>query len=744
ESGWKDIADEKGDGIVILEPVAGNWGSIEAEKAYVDAAIKTFEAGTYFKLFGEHYLVGYDGNGGAALHMYAVENPLRVISAAFVNANAIGEEFFEEAGKATLPYSPTVMSDITKAEIPVPIIFIDKDPSRLTAALDYWKKANVVEEEGSYSSDTITVHYQDDPESSIVTAYSGALSYVGEVVIQGPLTDNELTDFIRRNLSSFTRYENNYIGGNVLNYRAELDESDHFTTVTFDQTFEGVTYAREYMVYVPYDVQSPAPVVYVFPGGSQTDNVFMDATAWWQVAQSEGFILVMTMAQEGGPMSPSWKITDNSYDIDYMKQVIAQVDEAYDTDPSRRYCTGQSMGSLMSEQSAIEMSEYYAAIGSTSACMSNEQLSAYSDPDDGIIPYYLILGEYDVDSWDFQQTGEDMNKCSTTVSYLLGRNGLADASNFDSKLVDGRYTTYVWNNAAGQPLFQFGQTAFRNHNCVQSEMPMLYEWFKHWSIENGVRKYDGTPVGTQVEKDPVSEFVGDLYRTCLGREGKEHEIATWADLLKSGDVTGAKTAYGFFFSPEYTNRNKTNREYVTDLYEAIMGRDPDEEGLETWISFLDKGTSREKVFAGFVNSDEFRADCAAHNIKPGSYKSEKAVDVNPDVTAFVVRLYKVALDRDFDANGLEDWTFSLINKQATGSGVAEGFLTSQEFKNRNLSDEEFVTVLYRTMFDREPDADGFNAWVKVLKDGVDREQVIRGFTKSIEFENLCSSFGIER
>jgi hypothetical protein len=427
-----------------------------------------------------------------------------------------------------------------------------------------------------------------------------------------------------------------------------------------------------------------------------------------------------------------------------MKQVIAQVDEAYDTDPSRRYCTGQSMGSLMSEQSAIEMPEYYAAIGSTSACMSKEQIGAYADPAEGIIPYYLILGEYDVDNWDFQQTGEDMNKCSTIVSYLLGRNGFTDASGFDNKVVDGRYTTYVWNNAAGQPLFKFGQTALRNHNCVQTEMPMLYEWFSHWSLENGVRKYDGVAVGTQVEKDPVSEFVGNLYATCLGRTGADHEIATWADLLKAGDVTGAKTAYGFFFSPEYVGAKKDNRAYVTDLYKAIMGREPDTEGLETWISYLEKGTSREKVFAGFVNSDEFKADCAAHNIKPGTYRSDRAVDVNPDVTAFVVRMYKVALNRDFDALGLEEWTFSLINKQATGSRIAEGFLLSEEFKNRGLSDEEFVTVLYHTMFDREPDTDGFNAWVKALKEGASREQVLKGFTKSVEFANLCGSFGIEQ
>ncbi|WP_194608624.1 hypothetical protein [Clostridium vitabionis] len=118
-----------------------------------------------------------------------------------------------------------------------------------------------------------------------------------------------------------------------------------------------------------------------------------------------------------------------------------------------------------------------------------------------MIPHYLILGEYDVDSWDFQQTGANANKCSTTVSYYLNRNGLADSANPTEVRENGRYKTNIWKNEAGIPLFKFGQTAERNHNCIPSEMPMLYEWFSHWSqAADGMRLYDGKSIKLHADK----------------------------------------------------------------------------------------------------------------------------------------------------------------------------------------------------------------------------------------------------
>ena len=110
---------------------------------------------------------------------------------------------------------------------------------------------------------------------------------------------------------------------------------------------------------------------------------------------------------------------------------------------------------------------------------------------------------------------------------------------------------------------------------------------------------------------------------------------------------------------------------------------------------------------------------------------------------FVKRLYLVLLERDAEEDGLNDWTSNLISKKKTGAQVAEGIVDSEEFQMHKYSDEEYVKKLYLAFFDREADEDGFNGWVKDLKNGKSRKQVLAGFIESVEFKELCKKYGIE-
>ncbi|MBR5066757.1 MAG: DUF4214 domain-containing protein [Lachnospiraceae bacterium] len=112
------------------------------------------------------------------------------------------------------------------------------------------------------------------------------------------------------------------------------------------------------------------------------------------------------------------------------------------------------------------------------------------------------------------------------------------------------------------------------------------------------------------------------------------------------------------------------------------------------------------------------------------------------VKAFVERLYLTVLGRDGEVKGINDWTNDLISRQKNGADVAGGFAMSREFKNRNLSNDEFLKVLYKGFFDREPDTGGYNGWISKLNSGTSREEVIAGFVNSTEFKNLCSRYGI--
>jgi len=75
-------------------------------------------------------------------------------------------------------------------------------------------------------------------------------------------------------------------------------------------------------------------------------------------------------------------------------------------------------------------------------------------------------------------------------------------------------------------------------------------------------------------------------------------------------------AKGFIFSPEFIDRNTTNAEYLTILYEAFFNRDPDPACWDVWLLELDTGRDRGEVLDGFLYSQEFSELCEDYGINP--------------------------------------------------------------------------------------------------------------------------------
>ncbi len=264
----------------------------------------------------------------------------------------------------------------------------------------------------------------------------------------------------------------------------------------------------------------------------------------------------------------------------------------------------------------------------------------------------------------------------------------------------------------------------------------------------------GTQPGTSADESRVRAFVTRLYEVCLGRTPDEDGLDGWTDALISHRNTGSEAAYGFIFSDEFKAKNYCNSCYIDHLYSAFMGREPDTEGHAAWMRVLEEeGQSREHVFNGFVGSNEFKAICAQYGIDPGTGTAEPegvgtvrrgtcaGCGATDGVEDFVVRLYRVCLDRGPDENA-QAWMENLRMHKDTGRTAAEGFIFSDEFKARGFDNETFVQYLYRAFFDRVPKDGEEGIWLTKLNNGGSREDVVPGFTGSDEFAVLCRRYGI--
>jgi len=159
--------------------------------------------------------------------------------------------------------------------------------------------------------------------------------------------------------------------------------------------------------------------------------------------------------------------------------------------------------------------------------------------------------------------------------------------------------------------------------------------------------------------------------------------------------------------------------FVQQVYQDLLSRAADAGGLAYWVDAIDnQGVPRTQLVEGFLNSAEF-----GQTVAP------------------VTRLYFAYFNRIPDYSGLMYW----IDQYSTGASlphVSDVFAGSAEFIDTygSLSNEEFVTLVYQNLFDRDPDPGGLTYWTGVL----DRNERTRGrvmvdFSESNEYKDLMAN-----
>lgn len=115
-------------------------------------------------------------------------------------------------------------------------------------------------------------------------------------------------------------------------------------------------------------------------------------------------------------------------------------------------------------------------------------------------------------------------------------------------------------------------------------------------------------------------------------------------------------------------------------------------------------------------------------------RSEVAYDND---TAAVLRLYRAFLDREPEADGARYW----VEQSDAGvslDDIAWAFAASDEFTmtyGEELTDEQFLTIVYGNVLGRDPDAEGLAYWLDLMENGLARPAVVRWITANAEFIN---------
>lgn len=242
----------------------------------------------------------------------------------------------------------------------------------------------------------------------------------------------------------------------------------------------------------------------------------------------------------------------------------------------------------------------------------------------------------------------------------------------------------------------------------------------------------------------VETFIDNLYLNVQGRPADAAGKQYWCNQLTSKTLTAAQVAKEFLFSSEFIGKNTTNDEYVVILYKSLQNRTPDAGGQTYWTNLLNSSYSRLNVLAQIIDSPEFRGYCDSYNVASGKITLTDPVDLYPNLVAFVNRNYNSFLNRTPDYGGLNYYVGMLANKQLTAAQLVDSLVSSDEFKNSQVTSNDYLARLYGGLMGRSADQGGLNYWLNYLFNGYSRRYILSSFINSPEFTAICSNYNVNK
>ncbi|MDR5865093.1 DUF4214 domain-containing protein, partial [Halomonas campisalis] len=215
------------------------------------------------------------------------------------------------------------------------------------------------------------------------------------------------------------------------------------------------------------------------------------------------------------------------------------------------------------------------------------------------------------------------------------------------------------------------------------------DWINLASPEHGGRTYH---MGNKTRLDFVIEDGGPFDADGLANGTIVDPGAPGMDLVRQ-------------FEPGPINAGLFDDDHplLPQLYQDLLGRDADAEGLAFWEAELESGQmDRFEVLAAMLDSPEFQQG-----------------------TGLILQLYQGLLSRSADPDGLAYW-MGVSQQEQSESHVVEHFMQSTEFTLAwgQQDDSAFVEALYQELLDRDPDAEGEAYWLSQLTQGQARHEVI--------------------
>ena len=171
-------------------------------------------------------------------------------------------------------------------------------------------------------------------------------------------------------------------------------------------------------------------------------------------------------------------------------------------------------------------------------------------------------------------------------------------------------------------------------------------------------------------------IVRRAYQDILGRDPDPEGMRTYRSNIIDRGWSEQDVREALRNSPEYASgpaRTASADRIIRRAYQDILGREPDQGGLETYRrNIIERGWDEQDVRAALRHSQERRDVVRGQR----SLSDAEASDI-------VRRAYLSVLSREPDANGMRDYKARLLNDRWTEQQVVNALRNSDEYRSKH-------------------------------------------------------------
>jgi hypothetical protein len=171
-------------------------------------------------------------------------------------------------------------------------------------------------------------------------------------------------------------------------------------------------------------------------------------------------------------------------------------------------------------------------------------------------------------------------------------------------------------------------------------------------------------------------IVRRAYQDILGRDPDPEGMRTYRSNIIDRGWSEQDVREALRKSPEYASgpaRTASADRIIRRAYQDILGREPDQGGLETYRrNIIERGWDEQDVRAALRHSQERRDVVRGQR----TLSDAEAADI-------VRRAYLSVLNREPDANGMRDYKARILNDRWTEQQVVNALRNSDEYRSKH-------------------------------------------------------------